>query len=183
MKQNLQTKLAAVAIAAAAMVAVPVAAQAATPSPDYPAVAPGANGQTVAPGGTVTVPFTGFAPNETVTFTLTGENAASATLAVVSASAGVSSTSITKAAQANGAASVSVTLPANARGAYTLAAVGGTSGQTATATITAAARAMPNTGGDPASLAGVWIGGGALLAAGAALTGVTIARRRQAQGA
>ncbi|KAA9133904.1 LPXTG cell wall anchor domain-containing protein [Microbacterium caowuchunii] len=175
--KSLRTKIAAVVIAAAAMIAAPAAASANSYNP----VAPG-GGQVVAPGGTITVPFTGFAPNEQVTFTLTGENAAGATLAVVKAA--VNSTSIVKTASGSGAASVSVTLPANASGTYTLTGVGATSNDPISVTITVSSTAgggsgLPATGVDSASLMGVWIGGGVLLLGGLAVTVFAVRRQRQ----
>ncbi|WP_159500176.1 hypothetical protein [Microbacterium sp. 18062] len=171
--KSLRTKIAAVVIAVAAMVAVPAAANAYTP------VAPGGTSVTVAPGGTVTVPFTGFAPNESVNFTLTGENAAGATLAAVKTV--VNSTSLTKAASSTGAVSVTVTLPSNATGTYTLTGTGASSNASATVTITASAAGggLPATGVDSASLMGVWIGGGVLLLGGLAVTVFAVRRQRQ----
>lgn len=176
--KSLRTKIAAVVIAVAAMVAAPAAANAYTP------VAPGGTSVTVAPGGTVTIPFTGFAPNESVSFTLTGENAAGATLATVKTV--VNSTSLTKAASSTGAVSVSVTLPSNATGTYTLTGTGLSSGASATVTITASAAGggtggggLPATGVDSASLMGVWIGGGVLLLGGLAVTVFAVRRQRQ----
>lgn len=173
--------LAGVALAILAIFAVPAAAQASGYSP----VAP--SGVTVAPGGTVTVPFTGFAPNENVSFTLTGENAAGATLAsavtVVNTSA-----ALVKKADATGAVSVTVTLPSNASGSYTLTGTGLTSGAIANAFITAvssgtagggATGGLPNTGAMDPTL-GIWAGGG-LLALGAAFVIVlTVVRRQKA---
>jgi LPXTG-motif cell wall-anchored protein len=141
---------------------------------------------TVGPGGTVTVPFTGFAPNENVSFTLTGESAASATLASVVAAV-ETSPALVKAANAEGAVSVTVTLPSNASGSYTLTATGLGSGAVANAFITVtsggggtgATGGLPNTGAmDPAL--GLWAGGG-LLALGAAFVVVlTVVRRQKA---
>ncbi|MCS5723258.1 LPXTG cell wall anchor domain-containing protein [Herbiconiux sp. CPCC 203407] len=170
--------LAGVVLAVLAVFAVPAAAQAYVPTPPP--------GVTVGPGGTVTVNFTGFAPNEDVSFTLTGESAASATLASVVAAV-ETSPALIKQANAEGAVSVTVTLPKNASGSYTLTATGLSSGAVANAFITVtsggggtgATGGLPNTGAmDPAL--GLWAGGG-LLALGAAFVVVlTVVRRQKA---
>jgi LPXTG-motif cell wall-anchored protein len=92
-------------------------------------------------------------------------------MAISTASAGFTSTS-------EGALeAVRITLPANASGTYNIAAVSPTSaGGTAAASITTA-EGLPTTGLDQSSLAIVWIGGGALLAAGAVLAIVAGVRR------
>jgi hypothetical protein len=175
--KNLRTKLAAVVITAAAFTAAPIAAFA----DGYPPASVVSGPATVTAGGTATFTFGGFDPNEQVTFTLTGENAAGATLAVVKAA--VNSKSITKTASAQGTASVTVTLPANASGTYTLTA-DSASTDPASTTFTVAGSGgsgLPATGIDAASMTGVWIGGGALLAAGIAVTSVAVIRRRQAE--
>ena len=74
---------------------------------------------TVAPGGTATFGWAGFEPGETVSFTLTGESASSATLAALAA---VETKTLVKNADSAGNGSVTVTLPANATGTYTLTA-------------------------------------------------------------
>jgi hypothetical protein len=171
--KSLRTKLAAVAIAVAAIVAAPAAAHA------YSPVAPG--GGTVAPGGTTTLAYE-FAPLETVTFTLTGENAQGATLAAVKTV--VNSKVLVKDANAEGDVTVTVTLPSNATGSYTLTAVGEASGAASPVTLTAVAGAaggggLPATGVDSASLMGVWIGGGVLLLGGLAVTVFAVRRQRE----
>ncbi|MFB2586752.1 LPXTG cell wall anchor domain-containing protein [Herbiconiux liukaitaii] len=174
--------LAGVVLAVLAVFAVPAAAQAYVPTPPP--------GVTVGPGGTVTVNFTGFEPSEDVSFTLTGESAASATLASV-VTAVETGPALVKSADANGAVSVKVTLPKNASGSYTLTATGLSSGAVANAFITVtgsgsgsgggtgATGGLPNTGAmDPAL--GLWAGGG-LLALGAAFVIVlTVVRRQKA---
>ncbi len=177
--KSLRLKLAAIAVAVVALVAAPAAANAYTPSPS------GGGTVTVAPGGTVTVQFTGFQPNETVRFTLFGENGAGASLAVVK-SAPSTSAPLDKPANAAGAVSVTVTLPSNASGSYTLTATGLSSAATATATIAVGAsggsgggQVPAATGVDSASLMGVWIGGGVLLLGGLAVTVFAVRRQRQ----
>ncbi|MBZ4487618.1 LPXTG cell wall anchor domain-containing protein [Microbacterium sp. cx-55] len=169
--KSLRTKLAAVVIAAAAIIAAPAAANAYTP------VAPGGANQTVAPGGTVTVPFTGFAPNDTVTFVLTGENAAGATLAAVKTA--VNTKTIAKVSSASGAVSVAVTLPTNATGSYRLVGTGAAGGVAEATIVAGAAGGLPATGVDSASLMGVWIGGGVLLLGGLAVTVFAVRRQRE----
>ncbi|MGD8194327.1 LPXTG cell wall anchor domain-containing protein [Herbiconiux sp. P18] len=145
-------------------------------------------GVTVGAGGTVTVSFTGFAPNEDVSFTLTGESAASATFASV-VTAVETSPAFVKGADAAGAVSVSVTLPSNASGTYTLSATGLSSGALANTTITVVSNGsgtgtgstggLPNTGAMDPTL-GIWAGSG-LLALGAAFVIVlTVVRRQKA---
>lgn len=177
--------LAILALAAVAVFAVPAAANAYVPPANI--TSPGS----IAPGGTGTVSFAdgSFTPGETVSFTLTGEDAASATLAAVVSA--VSSTSTTKTASASGSTSVAVTLPADASGTYTLTATGATSGNIASVAISAGAAGsgstgstgatggLPNTGAMDPTL-GLWAGGG-LLALGAAFVVVlTVVRRQKA---
>jgi hypothetical protein len=154
--------LATAGIALVAFFAAPVAANA-----QY-APAPSDDAIVVTPGGTTTVPFAGFEPSEEVSFTLTGENGAAATLAVFRAA--ISSASTTKTASTEGTTSVAVTLPTNATGDYTLVATGETSNASATAVITAAAAVDGDDNGDGDDLAvtggtaltAIWIAGGAL---------------------
>jgi hypothetical protein len=183
--KSIRAKFAAVVVAAAALSVAPAAgAFAATYPPTTPTPTPTpvvVNApQTIAPGGSGTFTFDDFDPGEQVTFTLTGENAQGATLAVVKTV--VNSKSLVKTADASGAAAVTVTLPSNASGSYTLAAVGASSGSAPSVTFSVAGGSgLPATGIDAASMTGVWIGGGALLAAGIAVTSVAVIRRRQAE--
>lgn len=174
--KSLRAKFAAAALVAIALIAAPAAANAYTP------VAPGGT-ITVTPGGTVTVPFTGFAPEEPVSFTLTGENGAGASLASVRIAI-TTSAAVTKPADSDGAVSVVVTLPSNASGDYELRAVGAESGASALKVISVPAAAgtpgsLPATGVDSASLMGVWVGGGVLLLGGLAVTVFAVRRQRQ----
>jgi LPXTG-motif cell wall-anchored protein len=175
--------LAGVALAILAIFSVPAAAQAYVPTP--PA------GVTVTASGTVTVTFSGFAPNEPVSFTLTGEFAASATFASV-VTAVETSPAFVKEANGSGSVPVTVTLPANATGTYTLSGTGLNSRALANTTITVvsdgsgtgtgtgeASGNLPNTGAMDPTL-GIWAGGG-LLALGAAFVIVlTVVRRQKA---
>lgn len=176
--------LAGIALAVLAIFAVPAAAQAYVPTP--PA------GVTITAGGTVTVTFSGFAANEPVSFTLTGEFAASATFASV-VTAVETSPAFVKNADAAGTVPVTVTLPKNATGTYTLTATGLNSGALANTTITVVSDGsgsgsgsgtgstggLPNTGAMDPTL-GIWAGSG-LLALGAAFVIVlTVVRRQKA---
>ncbi len=179
--------LAAAALAVVAIFAVPAAANAYVPPSNI--TAPGA----IAPGGTGTVGFAdgSFTPGETVSFTLTGENASGATLASVVGA--VETISTTKTASGAGSTSVAVTLPANASGSYSLTATGATSGAIASVGISVGSASsagdgttggtgstggsLPNTGAMDPTL-GIWAGGG-LLALGAAFVIVLTIVRRQ----
>jgi hypothetical protein len=159
---------------AAAVVAVPVAASA------YPADdAASVSSATVEPGGdvTLTVEDGTFEPNIPATVTVTGENGAGVTVAVVRT---VVSTMTYRDATTNAAGGVdplTVTFPQDARGAYTIAVFTASSpGDTVTVTVAG----LSATGIDAGPLLGVWIGGGALVAAGAAIAvATTIVRRRR----
>ncbi|CAL4860804.1 hypothetical protein [Microbacterium sp. MM2322] len=185
MKNKISKASAALALAVAAVFAAPAVASAYTPDPIVVS-APGA----LTPGAAGTVSFTDFAPNEGVTFTLTGENASGATLAFVAFA--VESTSVTKDADAEGNASVEVTLPENASGSYELSATGQESGTVASTTIQVAATGsgtgtdggnaggggvLQNTGFDGDALLGLWVGGGVLVLAGASIAVATSVRR------
>lgn len=177
--KNLRAKFAAVVVAAAAFTALPLAANAAgvTQYPDAQVVSGPA---TLAPGASGTYTFAGFEAGEQVTFTLTGEGIGPANLAIVKAAP--TSTTEVKTAAADGTASAVVTLPTNATGVYTLTAdSASTDPASVTITLPAGAGGLPATGIDAASMTGVWIGGGALLAAGIAVTSVAMIRRRQAE--
>ncbi|MGP3535871.1 hypothetical protein ACTU3I_13815 [Microbacterium sp. RD1] len=184
--KSLRLRIAAVLVATGALTAIPLAANAYPPSQPSPSptvtTAPGGavvGSSTVAPGGTVTVAFSGFQPNEQVTFFLSGENASGARLAAVQAVFQSNVNLGTRAADGSGAVTVRVVLPSNASGTYTLTADGAVSPNVST--TFSVAGGLPPTGIDAASMTGVWIGGGALLAAGIAVTSVAVIRRRQAE--
>ncbi len=174
--------LAGLAIAAAALFVAPAAAQAYIPTGDITGPA------TVGAGGSGTFSFNGYDPNEQVSFTLTGENGAGASLGSVVAA--VSSANIVKGTDGSGAVSVTVTLPSNATGAYTLTGTGLSSGAIGSIVFSAGSSTggsatggstggLPNTGATIPTL-GLWAGGG-LLALGAAFVIVlTIVRRQKA---
>lgn len=173
MKLRLVKAAAATAIAAAAIFAVPAAASAYTPVPP--------SGVTTVVNGVVTLPFTGFQPNESVTFTLTGENASGATLGYVKFAVQTANLG-TKAANASGAVSATVTLPSNASGVYTLVADGATSASvstTITVTASGGSTGLAATGSDSGALLGLWVGGGALVLAGASIAVAGTVRRQR----
>ncbi|BDV29751.1 hypothetical protein [Microbacterium terricola] len=179
MKNSLKA-FAAATLLAAALVATPMVANAATDE-GYPPSSTVNGSVTVAPGGTVTVPFTGFEPNEGVSFTLTGENASGATLAFVKFAV-VTADLGTKDADASGAVSATVTLPSNASGDYTLQATGEVSGAADPVILSTgvATGELGATGVDGNALLGLWIGGGALVLAGASIAVAgTVRRQRQ----
>lgn len=167
MKNRFLTAAASAAVAATLVLAAPVMAQAYTPS--------GPDTVTVTITGSGTVPFSGFEPGAQVVFTLVGENASGATLAY--AKIVRDSASTTKTADSTGAASVAVTLPANASGSYTLSATGARADSTAGG----GSSTLPSTGGDSDSLLGIWVGGGALVLAGATVAVATTVRRNREQ--
>jgi hypothetical protein len=200
MKLRLLKAAAATAIAAVAVLAVPTAANAET---DYPPTVGVGDGVTVVAGSTASVPFSGFEPSEPVTFFLSGENASAASLAFVKFAYEENVNLGTREADASGAVTARVVLPANATGTYTLVADGATSGDTATTiTVTTAgggagtgtgtgtgsdtgsnSNVIAETGGDSGALLGIWVGGGALLLAGASLAVASTVRRNRSAGA
>lgn len=168
MKNKLSQAVAASIVAVGLLFAAPAAAQAYTPSPIITVVSDA--GYTVS-GNTYT--FSGFSSEATVSFTLTGENAAAGALAY--ARLAVTTLPRTKTADSSGSVSVTVTLPEGATGTYILTA----SGSIATA-ASGGGSTLPSTGGDSDSLLGIWIGGGALVLAGATIAvGASVRRGRQ----
>jgi hypothetical protein len=154
--------LAAVALAVLAVLAVPAAANAA----GYVPVGNISVSGPVVPGGTVSVGFAdgSFTPGESVSFTLTGENAAGATLATFKAV--VDSQSLVKTASGTGAVSLDVTLPTNASGTYTVTATGLTSGTVGTASLTVATADGAATGSNSGTGAGTDAAPGGLASTG-----------------
>ena len=180
---------AAIALAVLAVFAVPAAANAAGYVPDGNIVVSG----DIEPGATVTVAFTAgsFTPGEPVSFTLTGENAAGATLATFKSV--VNSQSLVKTATGTGAVALDVTLPTNASGTYTTTATGLTSGTVGTASLTVAAADSATGAGTGTSVGGglastgynapmlaIWGGAGALLLGVALVVVLGVVRRQRA---
>jgi hypothetical protein len=181
---------AAIALAVLAVIAVPTAANAAGYVPVGNVSVSGA----VVPGGTVEVGFAAgsFTPGESVSFTLTGENATGATLATFKSV--VNSQSLVKTATDTGAAALAVTLPSDASGTYTVTATGLTSGTVGTASLTVASAdgaagtgtgtdassgGLASTGYDAPMLA-IWAAAGALLLGVALMVALTVVRRQRA---
>lgn len=179
--------LAVAALTLAAVFAVPMAANAAGYVPSSNVTVSNSN---PAPGQTVDVSFKAgsFNASENVQFTLTGQDAAGATLA--SLHAVVNSKSLVKPASASGAVTVAVTVPTDATGTYTLTATGVTSGNVGTVSLTVSpadsatgAGAGSSTGGladtgSTVSLIAIWVAGGLVLL-GAAFVAVNVIVRRQ----
>ncbi|KAF2414812.1 cell wall protein [Microbacterium sp. B35-04] len=165
-------------LALAAIVATPAAAGASTIYP--PSGSCTASPTTTQAGGTIAFACEAetFSPDESLTITVTGENGADASIGMVRFAITTASGTATSAADGSLTA-IDITLPSNATGTYNIAAVSSTSaGGTAAVTITGA-DGLPATGLDQASTIGLWIGGGALLLAGAALAIVATVRRRR----
>jgi len=185
--------LAGAAIALAATFTVATAANA---DPYTPSGGVTVSDPTVTPGQSTVLTFAdgSFEPNSAVTVTITGEDAANATLASFrTAPMAVTSNSITKNATNAGGLRVTVTLPAgSASGSYALVGTDA-AGNTVSTSISVVAAAgtgtsngtgsttdasgLPVTGGQlPVVL--IWTGGGLLLL-GAALVVVLTTVRRQ----
>ncbi|MEV8268553.1 cell wall protein [Microbacterium sp. NPDC076911] len=174
------TRLSAGAMLAASLtVAAPLAAQASTIYP--PAESCTTATGTVQAGGGFQFGCNDatFSPNESVTITVTGENGAGATIGMVRTAVTTASGQVTS--DASGALpAVTITLPTDATGIYNIAAVSATSaGATASVTVTTGTDGLPVTGFDSGTLTGLWIGGGALVLAGAAVGVTALVRRRQ----
>jgi LPXTG-motif cell wall-anchored protein len=163
MKHRFTKVAASVAIAAGLVFAAPAMAQAYTPTgPDTVTI-------TGRPGP---VPVAGFQPGATVTFTLVGEGVTGPNLAAVKFA--VTSTTVTKTADSSGVATATVVGTPPAGSSWTLSATG------ARASSEAGGGTLPSTGGDSESLLGIWVGGGALVLAGATVAvAATVRRNRQ----
>jgi len=171
MKHRFTKAVAAAAVAAALVFAAPAMAQAYTPGDAIDVVS---DAPFTVSGNVYT--FSGFEPGATVTFTLSGENAAAGSLAIVKFE--VNSTSTTKIADSSGLAPVAVTLPPNPTGKYTLKVTG------KLAPTDAGGGTLPSTGGNSESLLGIWVGGGALVLAGATVAvAATVRRNRETSNA
>lgn len=175
---------AAVALAAAAALALPVAAQAATIYP--PSNACSVVPSVITPGATVTFSCTDgtFSPGEFVTVTVEGNTS----VEVGFLKFAVTSTGTSAATSTGALSGIPITFPTNATGVYNITAVSGTSaGGTASATIGSASSTsgsgsgsgLATTGLDSGSLLGLWVGGGAIVLAGGALTVAATVRRNR----
>jgi len=177
MKHTLRTALAISALVAASALALPAAAQASTIYP--PSGSCTVSPTTAAPGATVQFRCADetFSSTEPVTITVTGENGADTAIGMIKFAITTASGDATSTATGE-LADVPITLPSNASGTYNIAAVSATSaGGTAAVTVRNDG-GLPATGLDSSTLVGLWIGGGALLLAGAALAITAVVRRR-----
>lgn len=176
--RRLPTFLAALTVAAVSSMGAPAATHASTIYP--PSGSCTATPATATPGGTTIFacdPAT-FSANEPVTITVTGENGSDAVIGMIRT---VSTSSGNAVSAADGSlAGVRITFPAEARGTYNIAAFSSTSaGGTSAVSVTNPDGSLPVTGFDSATMTGLWIGGGLLLLAGAALGVVAVVRRRR----
>ncbi|MGR6743332.1 MULTISPECIES: cell wall protein [Microbacterium] len=171
--------LAAVATLVAAIIALPAAASASTGATIYPPT----KSCTTTPsafvaGGTVEFACADgtFGSNEAVTITVRGENGAG--VAFARAAFAVTTGSTMRESSDQGAlAPVAITFPADAVGVYNIEAISPSSaGGTASASVVDAA-GLPATGGDARTSLGLWVGGGALVAAGATIALASAVRR------
>lgn len=186
MKLNFAKVGASALLAGVLLLAAPVAAQA-----DYVPSAPGTQTIEVTEDGEYG--FEGYEAGSEVQFTLVGVNVTGANIA--SAGQAVTAASVVKVADANGAAAAVVTLPDPQVGTYLLSASGtpasgegasvggGTSvgGGSSSGGSTDASSSLAVTGMDANSLLGFWVGGGALLLAGATVAVVATARRNRSK--
>ncbi|MCK6079063.1 cell wall protein [Microbacterium sp. EYE_5] len=171
------------ALLAAALVGAPAVAQASTIYPPVDACSSTAQG--AGPGDTIafSCEANSFAPNESVTVTVTGENGAGASFGMLRTE--VSTASTVSESDADGALpEIAITLPSDARGVYNIAAVSASSaGGTASAVIDASQSddVLVRAGFDGGQLMGLWVGAGALLAAGVVVVVAAALRRHRAQ--
>lgn len=179
MKKVFSTTLAAVAVVAALTFGAPAAASAnAYPPIDSAQVSTAA----VDPGGSVqlTVNDGVFLPGESLTITVTGNNARGITVTsgMVKFAVETLTYSDATANSAGGLDPLTLVFPEDASGAYNIAVFSSSSpGDTVTVTV----GNLPVTGASSANLLGYWVGGGALLLAGGAIAvAATVHRQRKA---
>lgn len=183
------TKLgASAALAGALLLAAPLAAHAGP----YAPTGPGVQSREITEDGPQG--FAGYAPGSPVNFTLTGVGVTGSNIAT--AGLAVTSASVTKVADASGSATAIITLPEPQVGTYLLTAAGtAADGSPATSTTvvgagsgtgstsaggtTGESNSLPATGMDANSLLGFWVGGGALVLAGATVAVAATARRNR----
>ena len=174
MKHKITKAVASFAAAGALLFAAPAMAQAYVPT--------GPNTVTITITSNGPVPVSGFQPGAEVTFTLVGRGVTGANIAT--ANLPVTSASVTKTADSSGAATAVVTLPANPSGPYTLAASGARADGSAgsgSGSNPGGGTALPATGVNGESLMGIYIGGGALVLAGATVPVAAKVRRNRAE--
>lgn len=192
MKFNFAKVGASAVVAGALLLAAPAIAHA--DPQDYPPTGPGVQSREITEDGPQG--FAGYLPGSPVSFTLTGVGVTASNIA--SAGAAVTSASVTKFADASGSAAAVITLPQPQIGSYLLTAagtaadgtpststtvVGGGSSTGGTSTsaggTTDASGSLAVTGMDANSLLGFWVGGGALVLAGATVAVAATARRNR----
>lgn len=183
MKRTFTKAAAVAAIVAGAMFAVPTAASAYTPGPDA-----GVTDTTVTPGGTFTffVEPEAFVAGETVSISITGENASGASLAFVKFAVETQVLGTATANAEGGLDGVQISLPANASGLYTITATSPSNPAGVSATVTAVTGNDNNddddlatTGADSEALLALWVGGGALLLVGGGIAVASAVRRNK----
>lgn len=168
----------AVGALAAALTVAPAAAQASTIYPPIDSCSVSSAAMTA--GSTVDFACEAgtFGADEPVTITVTGEDGSEVAFGRVRLA--ISTGSTLRTSTPTGALpSVAITLPDTARGVYNIAAVSPSSAGGAASTSITTADGLPVTGGDSDQLLGVWIGGGALVLAGAVVLIVLAGRRRR----
>ncbi|BAJ75214.1 FOG: PKD repeat [Microbacterium testaceum StLB037] len=172
MKHKITKAVASFAAAGALLFAAPAVAQAYVPT--------GPNTVTITVTSNGPVPVAGFQPGAEVTFTLVGRGVTGANIAT--ANLPVTSASVNKTADSSGTATATVTLPANPSGTYTLAASGARAdSNTGGGNNNGGTNALPETGVNGESLMGIYIGGGALVLAGATVAVAAKVRRNRAE--
>ncbi|MBZ4487652.1 hypothetical protein LQ938_02370 [Microbacterium sp. cx-55] len=168
------SRFAAASALAAILTLVPVAAFAYPPND-----AARVTQTSVDPGGSVQLSVAAdvFTPGEQVTITVRGENASGVTFAMVRTALETRIYTDARANSDGGLDPLTVTFPADAAGAYTIAVFSpSTPGDTVTVTV----GSLSVTGIDSQSVLGIWVGGAALIVAGALIAvTATVARHRR----
>lgn len=119
-----------------------------------------------------------FGSDEPVTITVTGENGASVAFGRVAFAVSTANT-LRQSTAAGALEPVSITFPDDAVGVYNVEAISPSSaGGVASASVVTDA-GLPATGAESRTLLGLWIGGGALVAAGATIVVTAAVRRSQ----
>lgn len=186
MKRIFLKATASTALVAGALFITPAVASAETYTPPASGIV---SSSTVEPGGVVSfsVPAGVFEPGETISISLTGENALGATLGFVKFAVETKSLGTVPANTGGGVDPARITLPSNASGRYTILATSPSNPTGVAAYITISGSGVSDdddlaaTGLDNAALLPLWIGGGALVLAGGGLAVATTVRRNRKQ--
>ncbi|MEN2740547.1 cell wall protein [Microbacterium sp. X-17] len=176
MKRLLATAAASLLLSAMTAFGIAGAAQAAVYPPSDSIVV---SSTTVEPGGSIVVRIKDgtFGSGEQLTVTTTGERGTDVSYALVRFDSTTSTYRDARANAAGGAGPITVTFPSGASGVYTIAVFSPSSpGVTATITV----GTLPVTGFNASSTVGLWVGGGALVLAGAVVAIAVAVRRVQA---